>query len=185
MPLKNWIKSLGVRILTPFLREYFRQTVYSGHSELESYLRRFLTYEHLVFGDPSQLSIAPSAELNNAVLNVASGKITIEDYVFFGHHVSILTGTHDYRKFDRARQEAIPTSGHDIIIRRGAWIASNATVLGPCEIGLHAVVSANSLVLESVPPYTIVAGIPARVISQIPHDKIPEQPSQTSQGSRK
>jgi acetyltransferase-like isoleucine patch superfamily enzyme len=169
MPLRRWIKNLGLKILTPFLNAYFSKMVYAEGSHFEQYLREFLMYQHLVFGDAQRVKIAPTACLNNALLNAASGTITIEDYVFFGHHVSILTGTHDYQKFDLERQTGIPQTHNDIIIRRGAWIASNATILGPCEIGEHAVIAASSLVIESVPAYTIVAGVPARVIRQIEH----------------
>lgn len=50
------------------------------------------------------------------------------------------------------------------MIERGAWIATNATVVGPCVIGEHAVVAAGAVVTHDVAPYEIVAGNPARVI---------------------
>jgi len=163
--------------LTPFRETFDRYfdtrlskeilTVGSG-SPFESYLRNFLIYQHLVFGDATRLQIAPSAITNNALFNVVSGNIVIEKHVFFGHYVSILTGTHDYYESGPNRQVAIPQLGHDIRICQGAWIASNATVLGPCVIGEHAVVAAASLVIEDVPPYAIVAGVPARIVKQIP-----------------
>jgi acetyltransferase-like isoleucine patch superfamily enzyme len=40
-------------------------------------------------------------------------------------------------------------------------------VLGPCRIGEHAVVAAGSVVRADVPPYTVVGGVPARVLSTI------------------
>src|SRR5215203_4767349 len=71
---------------------------------------------------------------------------------------------------DLERQLAIPRSGRDIVIGEGAWVASNAMVLGPCTIGAHAVVGGGSLVIGDVAPYTIVAGVPAEVLRTIPHD---------------
>jgi acetyltransferase-like isoleucine patch superfamily enzyme len=48
-------------------------------------------------------------------------------------------------------------------------------VLGPCTIGAHAVVGGGSLVMGDVEPYAIVAGVPARVLRTIPHDRDPGQ----------
>lgn len=176
MRIKQRIKSLAYKILDrflkPYLDTYFQTQVYGQGSPFEGYLRHFLLYEHLVFGDPSRVSIAPTAVLNNALLNVSSGTITIEDHVFLGHSVSILTGTHDFHFYNDSRKLAIPPTGRDIIIRAGAWIASNATILGPCEIGEHAVIGAASLVLDNVPPYTVVAGVPAKEIRKIPNSQL-------------
>jgi acetyltransferase-like isoleucine patch superfamily enzyme len=131
-------------------------------------------YKYLVHGDRARLHIHPTAVVNNALFNVGSGDITVGEYAFFGHGVSVLTGTHDINKFGRERQLAIPRSGRDIVIGEGAWLASNVLVLGPCVIGAHAVVGGGSLVLGDVAPYTIVAGSPARVLRTIPHHDQPD-----------
>lgn len=122
----------------------------------------------LVYGDPARLHIAPTAVVNNALFNLSSGDITVADYAFFGHNVSILTGTHDWTKFGAERQVAVPQSGRDVVIEEGAWVSSNAIVVAPCRIGAHSVVGVGSLVLKDVDPYTIVAGSPAKVLRTIP-----------------
>lgn len=126
-----------------------------------------LLMHHLVYGDRAKLHIHPTAEVNNALFNLSSGEITISEYAFFGHSVSVLTGTHDITRFDRERQVGVPKSGRDVVIGRGAWVSSNALVLGPCRIGEHAVVAAGAVVTGDVPAYTIVAGIPARAVRTI------------------
>ena len=91
--------------------------------------------------------------------------VTIEDEVFIGHGVMF---TND--KYPRAtttsgelQNEAdwicIPT-----LIKQGASIGSNATILCGVTIGERAIVGAGSVVTRDVPPDTIVAGSPARVI---------------------
>lgn len=117
--------------------------------------------------DTGAISIHPSVVLNDTLLNPASGRITIAKDAFFGHGVSLLTGTHDHRQFGAARRTAVPRSGRDIKIAEGAWVASNVTVLGPCEIGEHAVVAAGAVVLADVPAYSVVGGVPAVVIAVI------------------
>jgi acetyltransferase-like isoleucine patch superfamily enzyme len=122
---------------------------------------------YLVFGDRSRLHIHPTAVVNNALFNLESGEVTVDEYAFFGHNVSVLTGTHDADKFGRARQSEIPRSGRDVRVKEGAWVASDVLVLGPCVIGEHAVVAAGSLVVHDVEPFTIVAGRPARTVRRI------------------
>lgn len=148
----------------------FLANIFSIRS-LKSYLRKrikeIILYDYLVYGDEARLQIAKTAVVNNALFNLSSGNVVIEDWVFFGHHVSVLTGTHDYQKFGRERQMATEATGRDVVIEEGAWIASNVTIIGPCTIGKHSVVAACSLVNYDIPPYTVVAGIPAKIIKQI------------------
>jgi acetyltransferase-like isoleucine patch superfamily enzyme len=134
-------------------------------------------FRPLVYGDPARLHIAATAVVNNALFNLSSGEITVGDHAFFGHNVSVLTGTHDWTKFGAERQTAVPSSGRDVVIEEGVWVSSNAIIVSPCRIGAHAVVGVGSLVLSDVAPYTIVAGNPARVLRTIPRGGQPEADS--------
>ena len=127
-----------------------------------------------VYGDPAKLHVAETAVVNDALFNLSSGDITVGEWAFFGHGVSVLTGTHDWRTFGRVRQTAVPKSGRDVVIEEGVWVSSGATVVGPCRIGANAVVAVGAVVLGDVAPYTIVAGVPAKVIRTIPHDGVDE-----------
>ena len=129
------------------------------------------------YGDKSRLTIAPTAVVNDATFNLMSGRIVIEENVFFGMRVSVYTGTHDMTLFDNERLMLIQHDGRDVIIKRGAWIGSQAILLGPVTIGEHAVVGAGSVVGRDVPPYTLVAGNPARVIRDVRESKPPVGPT--------
>lgn len=91
--------------------------------------------------------------------------VTIEDDVFIGHGVMF---TNDL--FPRATTEdGAPQSDGDwelrpTIVRRGASIGSNATILAGVVIGEAAMVGAGAVVTNDVPDHAIVAGVPARVI---------------------
>ena len=149
MKLATRLRSVAKRILRSILQDVVNDI------RLNSFL---------VFGPRERLKLHPSAQVQNALFNVVSGTITIDEYAFFGHNVSLLTGRHDVEKYDRERQECVPTEGNNIIVRRGVWIASNAVIIGPCEIGENAVVAAGSIVIRDVPPGAIVAGNPAKAI---------------------
>src|SRR6185312_9099669 len=55
-------------------------------------------HRHAVFGDERRLRIHASAQVHNAMFNTVSGTIEIRAHAFFGHGVSVLTGTHDIAK---------------------------------------------------------------------------------------
>lgn len=91
--------------------------------------------------------------------------VTLEDEVFIGHGVMFIND-----RFPRATTaggqlqteadwKCVPT-----IVKRGASIGSNATILCGVEIGEGATVGAGSVVTKNVPPGAVVAGNPARVL---------------------
>lgn len=131
---------------------------------LGRFAREAVLFHPAIFGDPARVTIADGAVVNDALFNVSSGTIRVERDAFFGHGVSLLTGTHEIEVTGCGRKDAIPPSGRDIVVGEGAWIASNATVVGPSRIGAHAVVAAGALVLGDVAEYTVVAGVPARPV---------------------
>ncbi len=88
--------------------------------------------------------------------------ITIEDNVTVSHRVMILTHT-DAGSSPLAKSE-IQTSQAPVVIRRGAYIGANVTILEGIEIGEASIVGAGAVVTRSVAAGTVVAGVPARVI---------------------
>ena len=130
--------------------------------KLAPYIAKYILGIPVVRGDKSRIRLGENIYINNAIFNTHSGNITIEDNVFFGLYVSLITGTHDINKKGKERIESFPKTGRDIVIRSGVWLASNVTVLGPCEIGENSVVGANSLVIEDVPANCVYAGSPAK-----------------------
>ena len=117
-----------------------------------------------VFGG-DRVYVGNNVRLFDTLLNVVGAEIRIDDEVFFGHRVMLLAGAHDYKAFGVDRQHAV--SGRPIRIGRGAWIGSGAIVLGGVCIGEGAVVAAGAVVTHDVPPRTVAAGVPARVVENI------------------
>ena len=86
--------------------------------------------------------------------------LTVGDDVFIGPNV---TFTND--KFPRSKQR--PDKFLRTIVRKGASIGANATILPGLEIGTYAMVGAGAVVLIDVPAYAVVAGNPAKIIKYI------------------
>ena len=88
--------------------------------------------------------------------------ITIGNGVFIGPKVNLITINHDTDPENRSA-----TYGKPIVIEDKVWIGINSTVLPGVRIGYGSIIGANSVVTKDVPPMTIVAGNPARVIKKI------------------
>jgi len=63
-----------------------------------------------------------------------------------------------------AGEDGVPWSKGDVVIGSDVWIGYGSTILSGVTIGHGAVVAAGSLVTKSVPPYAVVAGVPARFV---------------------
>jgi acetyltransferase-like isoleucine patch superfamily enzyme len=91
--------------------------------------------------------------------------VTIEDEVFIGHGVMFINDKYPRSTTDLGQLQTeadwvcIPT-----LIKRGASIGSNATILCGITVGEGAIVGAGSVVTHDVPPGAVVAGNPARPI---------------------
>jgi acetyltransferase-like isoleucine patch superfamily enzyme len=92
-------------------------------------------------------------------------KVTI---ILGGNHRTDWVTTYPFSAlWDSARHiEGHPTTKGDVIIGNDVWIGSGATILSGVTIGDGAVVGAMSLVTQSVPPYGIVGGNPARLLGK-------------------
>jgi len=130
-------------------------------------IRHILHETPAVFGDAKRLQFNSRFHPHDLLINTMSGNVVIGEDVFFGSEVMLLTGTHDTSKLGAERVESIPKLGRDIIIEKGAWVASGAIVLGPCRIGEHAVIAAGSVVRSDVEPFAIYAGNPARKVATV------------------
>jgi acetyltransferase-like isoleucine patch superfamily enzyme len=91
------------------------------------------------------------------------GGIEIADDVMIGPNVSIITSSHPIEPGQR-RNGVIASP---IVIEKNVWIAAGTTIIGGVTVGENSVVAAGSVVTKDVPPNTLVAGNPARVVRSI------------------
>lgn len=103
---------------------------------------------------------------DNALLD-ARNTIIIGKNVNFSSRVSIYTEDHDHRDpYFRGNSDV----SFRVQIDDRAWIGPNVIILHSVHIGEGAVVAAGSVVTKDVPPFAIVAGIPAKAIGERNHD---------------
>jgi maltose O-acetyltransferase len=97
--------------------------------------------------------------------------LVIEDHVSLGPRVTLILTS--YPKVSRTRR-SVPELSGSIFIKEDAWIGAGAIILPDVTIGEGAVVSAGSVVTNSVNDHSIVGGIPAKMIGEIdsPNSKL-------------
>jgi len=94
--------------------------------------------------------------------------VTIEDDVFIGHNVTFINDMYPRSTAESGGLQTetdwkvVPT-----FIRKGASVGSSATILAGVTVGEGAIVGAGAVVTKDVPPWTIVAGNPAKVLRKI------------------
>ncbi|HTU15163.1 MAG TPA: DapH/DapD/GlmU-related protein [Solirubrobacterales bacterium] len=91
------------------------------------------------------------------------GGIEIGDEVMIGPKVNLISSGHPT---DPARRRKAVT-GAPIVVGRNVWIGTGATILQGVTIGADAVVAAGAVVTRDVPPATLVAGVPAKVVRDL------------------
>jgi acetyltransferase-like isoleucine patch superfamily enzyme len=94
----------------------------------------------------------------------AAESVTIGDYVLIASRVLITDSDHvvDPRGPRTTRNPALNTA--PVVVEHDCWLGQNAVILKGVRVGHHSVVAANAVVTRDVEPYSVVGGIPAKVI---------------------
>lgn len=117
--------------------------------------------------------------INNAVGDVIIGDYTriglhctVIGPICIGNHVNLAQGivvtalNHNFNdNTKRIDEQGVSTK--PVVIGDDVWIGANAVVLPGVSIGQHSVVAAGAVVTQDVPAYTVVAGVPAKVVKKL------------------
>lgn len=120
-------------------------------------------------GSEPAIVIEDNCAIGTETIISARNLIHIERDVLIAQWVLIVDHNHAYEDITVPIVEQGITEGGRIRIGQGTWIARGAVILcpkGELTIGRNCVVAANSVVTRSIPDYSLVAGLPARVIRQ-------------------
>lgn len=161
-----------VRLLAPLYQHRGKHSVIHCSARMDT-----PPYRKFSLGDYSV--IESFACINNAVGDVVIGdhtRIGLHNTVIgpvkIGNHVNLAQGititalNHNFKNADkRIDEQGISTA--PVTIGDDIWIGANAVVLPGVTIGDHSVVAAGAVVTKDVPPRSLVAGVPARIINQI------------------
>ena len=139
-------------------------------------LSKFINLYGCTIGDNTKIGAFVEVQKNAAVgrnCKISSHTficegVTIEDDVFIGHGVTFVNDSYPRATArDGKLQTEADWAVEPTLVKKGASIGSGATILAKVTIGEGAIVGAGSVVTKSVPPGSIVAGNPAKVLRKI------------------
>lgn len=161
-----------IRLLAPLYQHRGKHSVIHRSARMDT-----PPYRIFSLGDYSV--VESFACINNAVGDVIIGDHTriglhntIIGPVDIGSHVNLAQGitvtalNHNFGDTDKRIDEQ-GVSTNPVTIEDDVWIGANAVILPGVTIGEHCVVAAGAVVTKDVPPHSLVAGVPAKVITQI------------------
>jgi galactoside O-acetyltransferase len=124
----------------------------SNHSSLYAH-----NYGKIIIGDRFGMNT------NSTIGAADGGEIIIGNDVMIAQNVVIRASDHEFKDI----QIPISQQGHrggKIVIGDGCWIAANVVITANVVIGEHSIVAAGAVVTSNIEPYSIVGGVPAKLI---------------------
>ncbi|MEL6772164.1 MAG: acyltransferase [Bacteroidota bacterium] len=129
-------------------------------------IRSRVATTELSAGPGATIRIGAHSFINHGASLSARVGITIGENVQIAPHVVVMDSD-----FHAVGDLSDPGKQAPIVIEDGAWLAIRSTVLKGVTVGRGAVVAAGAVVVKDVPPYSVVAGVPAKVIRQMKADE--------------
>lgn len=130
---------------------------------------KFRTAPRVKIQDPKNIEVGNNVRLNYGVWIASNpnkdASIKFGNDVLVGPYSIIHSGNHNYQDMDKTIWEQGYTF-KPIVIEDDVWIAARCTILSGVRLGKGCVIAAGSVVTKDVAPYTVVGGVPAKVLSK-------------------
>lgn len=120
----------------------------------------------LSLGAGAKLRIGDNTHINDGFVVACNLSVEIGKSVLIADRVFIGDSNHGYEEIDKPIMEQEMSKAEAVRIEDDAWIGINVCILEGVTIGRHSVIGAGAVVIESVPPYSVATGNPARVVKQ-------------------
>jgi acetyltransferase-like isoleucine patch superfamily enzyme len=118
---------------------------------------------YVVAGPGVEIKVGQQAYIGHRCLLYGHGGIRIGRDVLLANDVQLICGNHTFARRDVPIRSQ-PTEERPIVIEDDVWLGASAIVLGGVTVGQGSVVGAGAVVTQSLPPYSIARGVPARVV---------------------
>lgn len=113
------------------------------------------------------LRIGADCFINDGCRFDTTAHVSLGDGVYLAHDVAIITSSHE---IGGSEQRAGNVTSAPVDLADGVWVGARAIILPGVHVGRGAIVAAGAVVTGDVPPDTLVAGVPARSMRDLPTD---------------
>ena|SRR3989344_3091048 len=124
---------------------------------------KFFNWHHK---GPAGLKVGSECFIGDEALIDLFNSVVLEDHVTIAQRVTILTHT-NVGFSDHPLQRYFPKSSKKVIFRSGCVVGAVSIILPGVTVGQESFVAAGSVVTKNVPPHSLVAGVPAKIIRRI------------------
>ena len=115
---------------------------------------------------PSEVIIGNNVVIGSYDRFASMTSVIIEDDVLFAAFVHITDHSHEFRDVSLPVYAQGVYQKGPVRIGKGSWLGFRCNILSGVTIGEHCIIAAGAVVTKDVPPYSIAAGVPARVIKK-------------------
>ncbi|MGY0408734.1 MAG: acyltransferase [Polaribacter sp.] len=109
---------------------------------------------------PKNISIEENVSLGHYNKIWAFNKVKIGNYVQTAMGLTIISGSHKIDDY------SVVTQNQEVVLEGENWVGANVTILGGVTVGRGTIIGAGSVVVKSLPPYSVCAGNPCKVIRE-------------------
>lgn len=134
-----------------------------------------IQYPYLIYG-MNNLHLSSSVNIGKgSTIMCTRAPVIIKSHFVSGPNLTIITGDHmpllgrfldSVSNEDKERLDLKHEYDQEVIIEEDVWAGVNVTILKGVTVGRGSIIAAGSIVTKSIPPYSICAGIPAKVIKK-------------------
>jgi acetyltransferase-like isoleucine patch superfamily enzyme len=180
---QKMLDNLSLVTIGDYSKFYEETIIYNSNKEnimigMNSHIRGELLIQH----NNGKIKIGNYCFIGAGSKIWSAKSISIGDNVFISHNVNIMdTNSHEinaelrFQSFKKSLENESDIniseiSIKEVVIEKHVWIGFNAIVLRGVTIGEGAIVAAGTIVTKDIPPYTLVAGNPCRVIKKIDYE---------------
>lgn len=149
---KIW-KRLKMLVLRPAFARHGRHFIFDPDG--------FYNFENIEVGDDVSIG-------DGALFLCSDSRIIIGDKVMFGPQATVIGGDHNTSEVGRFMydvHEKRPEDDQDVVFENDIWVGTGAIILKGVHVGRGAIIAAGAVVNRDVLPYSIIGGVPAKVIS--------------------
>ena len=134
----------------------YRKFSLGDYSVIESFVCINNAVGDVMIGDHTRIG------LHNTII----GPVEIGSHVNLAQGITVTALNHNFDDTEKRIDEQ-GVSTNPVTIKDDVWVGANAVILPGVTIGNHCVVAAGAVVTKDVPPHSLVAGVPAKVIKNI------------------